>query len=90
MWEPWIRRVATSIVPAGTWWNQILVGEFGIITMTATYLLFLLPPLVVTFYVVLSVLEDSGYLPRLATMVDYVVNYSTSIVRGVSTIGTVR
>ena len=38
--------------------------------MTTTYLLFLLLPLVVAFYLVLSLMEDSGYLPRLATMVD--------------------
>ncbi|MAT38470.1 MAG: ferrous iron transporter B [Ectothiorhodospiraceae bacterium] len=53
--------------------NPILVvffGEFGAITMTFTYLLFLLLPLVVGFYMSLSILEDSGYLPRLATLVD--------------------
>jgi ferrous iron transport protein B len=38
--------------------------------MTTTYLVFLLLPLVVAFYVALSLMEDSGYLPRLATMVD--------------------
>lgn len=48
----------------------ILFGEFGAITMTVTYLLFLLLPLVIGFYAVLAILEDSGYLPRLATFVD--------------------
>lgn len=38
--------------------------------MTVTYLLFLLLPLVLGFYLSLSLLEDSGYLPRLATFVD--------------------
>jgi ferrous iron transport protein B len=38
--------------------------------MTITYLLFLLLPLVVCFYFVMAFLEDSGYLPRLATMMD--------------------
>ena len=38
--------------------------------MTVTYLLGLLLPLVIGFYVALSILEDSGYLPRLATFVD--------------------
>ncbi len=70
IWEPWIRGLVGSVVPAGSWWNTILVGEFGVITMTTTYLLFLLLPLVVAFYVSLSLMEDSGYLPRLATMVD--------------------
>jgi ferrous iron transport protein B len=48
----------------------VLFGEFGAITMTFTYLLFLLLPLVIGFYVSLAILEDSGYLPRLATFVD--------------------
>jgi ferrous iron transport protein B len=51
-------------------WIVVLFGEFGAITMTLTYLLFLLMPLVIGFYLALSVLEDSGYLPRLATIVD--------------------
>ena len=75
VWEPWVRGIVTSVIPSTSWWNQILVGEFGIVTMTTTYLLFLLLPLVVSFYVVLALLEDSGYLPRLATMVDRLVSY---------------
>lgn len=56
-----------------TLWGKIVVvfaGEFGALTMTVTYLLFLLTPLIIGFYLFLSLLEDSGYLPRLATMVD--------------------
>jgi len=58
--------------------NPILViffGEFGVLTMTVRYLLFLLLPLVIGFYLMLSILEDSGYLPRLATFVDKLMNY---------------
>ena len=51
-------------------WLVLLFGEFGAITMTLTYLVFLLLPLVLGFYFALSMLEDSGYLPRLATLVD--------------------
>ena len=52
----------------------VLFGEFGVFTMTITYLLFMLLPLVVGFYMSLAVLEDSGYLPRLATFVDRSLN----------------
>ena len=69
-WEPWLREVITRMIPASSWWNALLVGDFGIITMTTTYLIFLLLPLVAAFYIALSLMEDSGYLPRLATMVD--------------------
>jgi ferrous iron transport protein B len=51
-------------------WLVVFFGEFGAVTMTLTYLLFLLLPLVLGFYVALSMLEDSGYLPRIATLVD--------------------
>ena len=53
---------------------KILFGEFGIISMTITYLLFLLLPLVAAFYFAMALLEDSGYLPRLATMLDRMMN----------------
>lgn len=49
---------------------RLFFGEFGVITMTVTYLIFLLLPLVIAFYIVMAFLEDSGYLPRLATMMD--------------------
>jgi ferrous iron transport protein B len=70
LWEPWVRAVVSTVVPAGSWLSTILVGEFGVLTMTITYLLFLLLPLVTAFYLSLALMEDSGYLPRLATMVD--------------------
>lgn len=69
-WEPWIRALVGPMVPESSVLGQILIGEFGVLTMTVTYLLGLLLPLVIGFYVALSILEDSGYLPRLATFVD--------------------
>jgi ferrous iron transport protein B len=74
-WEPWIRGVVTSVISESSWWHRILVGEFGVVTMTTTYLIFLLLPLVTAFYIALSLMEDSGYLPRLATMVDRLLSY---------------
>lgn len=59
---PWVSRVP----PLAT----ILIGEFGVLTMTVTYILGLLLPLVAGFYLVLGIMEDSGYLPRLATLAD--------------------
>ncbi len=69
-WEPWIRALINPVIPESSVLGQILIGEFGVLTMTVTYLLGLLLPLVIGFYVALSILEDSGYLPRLATFVD--------------------
>ena len=50
--------------------RDLFVGEYGILTMAVTYALALILPIVTTFFLVFGVLEDSGYLPRLAFMVD--------------------
>ncbi len=61
------------------WWPQskrlahdFLVGQYGMITMAISYALAIVLPIVTTFFLVFSVLEDSGYLPRLAIMVNRV------------------
>jgi ferrous iron transport protein B len=74
LWEPWVRWLLAPYISPSSWVGTILVGEFGIVTMTVTYLLFLLLPLVVAFYAALALMEDSGYLPRLATLVDRALN----------------
>ncbi|MGE5226449.1 MAG: ferrous iron transport protein B [Planctomycetaceae bacterium] len=50
--------------------RDLLVGPYGIITMGLTYGFAIVLPLVVTFFLAFGVLEDSGYLPRLAVMLD--------------------
>lgn len=75
LWETWIRNTISEFITPESFLGQILIGEFGILTMTVTYLLFLLFPLVFAFYITLSFLEDTGYLPRLATMVDRSMNF---------------
>jgi ferrous iron transport protein B len=60
---------AASILP----WEfakDLLVGEYGIITMALTYAIAIVLPIVFFFFVVFGVLEDSGYLPRLAVMLN--------------------
>lgn len=50
--------------------REFLVGEYGIITMAITYSLAIILPIVGTFFIAFGIMEDSGYLPRLAVMVD--------------------
>lgn len=75
MIEPWIRDLVGRVIDSSSWLASLLVGEFGVITMTTTYLVFLLLPLVAAFYLLLSIVEDSGYLPRLATMTDHALSF---------------
>jgi ferrous iron transport protein B len=48
--------------------RDFVVGEYGLWTMGMTYALALILPIVTTFFVAFSVLEDSGYLPRLTVL----------------------
>lgn len=70
--EPAVRSFVGQFISEQSILGTILIGEFGLLTMTFTYVLGLLMPLVVGFYFFLSLFEDSGYLPRLATLVDRV------------------
>jgi ferrous iron transport protein B len=68
---PWIIKLVNSWVP--WWWLQeLLVGEYGIITLGLRYAVGIILPIVATFFIFFSLLEDGGYLPRLALMVDRV------------------
>lgn len=69
-WEPFVRGVVARVFEVGSVGNTLLAGEFGILTMTVTYLLGVILPLVAGFYLLMSVLEDSGYLPRIAALAD--------------------
>lgn len=62
-------------IPEKGWIATILVGEFGLLTMTIVYVFGLLMPLVFSFYLFLSLFEDSGYLPRLAALVDRLMQF---------------
>ncbi len=57
-WIPW------AIV------RDLFVGPYGIVTMALAYSLALVLPIVGTFFLAFGALEDSGYLPRLAVMVN--------------------
>lgn len=52
--------------------RDLFVGQYGIITMAITYGVAIVLPVVFTFFIAFGVLEDSGYLPRLAVMVNKV------------------
>lgn len=50
--------------------RDMLVGEYGLITVALTYALAIIFPIVTAFFLAFSILEDSGYLPRLAVVVN--------------------
>ncbi len=60
-----------SLIPAGLI-HDFLVGEYGLISVGLTYALAIVLPIVATFFIAFGMLEDSGYLPRLAILSDRV------------------
>ena len=74
LYEPAARSLISRIISPESMLGQVLIGEFGLLTMTVTYLMGLLLPLVVGFYLFLAIWEDSGYLPRVAALVDRSMN----------------
>jgi Fe2+ transport system protein B len=70
VWTGYLNRWAFAIfawigVPLVT---AFFVGPYGLLTMGVTYAVAIVLPVVATFFFVFSMLEDSGYLPRLAIM----------------------
>jgi len=53
----------------GGLWGGLL-GEFGLVSMGLTYALAIVLPIVGLFFLCFGLLEDSGYLPRLAALSD--------------------
>lgn len=66
---PPIVRFFEWLIPFA-WLRHLFVGEYGIFTLGLRYALALLLPIVTAFFLVFSLVEDSGYFPRLALLVD--------------------
>jgi len=80
LYAPVLVRLSHVLVP-GTFWHEILIGKlidgqvdfvqsFGLLSTGLFVPLGMVLPYILSFYVVLGVLEDSGYLPRLAVLMD--------------------
>ncbi len=54
------------------WLRELFVGPYGVVTMALTYAFAIVLPVVGTFFIFFGLLEDSGYLPRLAVMLNRV------------------
>lgn len=67
---PQIQALVSMVIAVDSPIFEILAGEFGVLTMSVQYIYGVLFPLVLGFYVYISILEDSGYLPRVAVLSD--------------------
>ncbi len=67
--NPFMTKVVTDIIP----WpvlRDLFVGEYGMLTLGLRYAVALILPIVAFFFIFFSIIEDSGYLPRLAMLID--------------------
>jgi ferrous iron transport protein B len=48
--------------------QEFLIGPYGVLTMAITYAIAIVLPIVGCFFLIFGLMEDSGYLPRLAVM----------------------
>jgi ferrous iron transport protein B len=68
---PAVSTLVKAFIPS-VFIQDILVGEYGVVSMALTYAFALILPIVSTFFLAFGVLEDSGYLPRLSVILDRV------------------
>ena len=64
---PPLTEAVRSYVPT-SFLQELLVGPYGVFTMALTYAIAIVLPIVGCFFLIFGLMEDSGYLPRLAIM----------------------
>jgi len=73
-YNPAVESFVASVLPAAEWAEPLeflLINDnLGLLTVTIQYIIGVLLPLVMAFYLAISLLEDSGVLPRLAVLTD--------------------
>ena len=68
---PYINDLVISYVPF-TAVQTLLIGEYGCVSLGLRYAVAIILPIVSTFFLAFALLEDSGYLPRLAMLLNRV------------------
>ena len=66
---PYIISLATTFIPWETI-QDLFVGEYGVFTLGLRYAIAIILPIVGTFFFAFAIVEDTGYLPRMALLID--------------------
>jgi len=73
--NPFFTSIIRGIIPdvgAGHVAIEILVGQYGVLTTGLTWIFGLILPIVFTFFLAFAILEDSGYLSRIAVLLNQI------------------
>ncbi len=57
------------------WLEDFLAGEYGLVSMGLNYAFSIVLPIVLVFFLVFGILEDSGYFPRLTVLTNKVFKF---------------
>ena len=68
---PYITSLATTFIPWETI-QDLFVGDYGVFTLGLRYAIAIILPIVGTFFFAFAIVEDTGYLPRMALLIDRV------------------
>lgn len=66
---PWLTAFLQGFIGV-PFLTDLIVGEYGLFSVGLTYAIAIVLPVVSTFFIAFGILEDSGYLPRLAILSD--------------------
>ncbi|MFA5388196.1 MAG: nucleoside recognition domain-containing protein [Candidatus Omnitrophota bacterium] len=66
---PFAETVTLRFIP-WKFLHELFIGEYGIVTMAFRYAFAIILPITSFFFLVFSLIEDSGYLPRIAMLID--------------------
>jgi len=84
LWTPLLMKLSPAL-GAESFWHNVLIGEliggeidyyqsFGLLSTGLYIPLAVVLPYIISFYLALGILEDVGYLPRLAVLMDTVMH----------------
>jgi len=68
--NPFFIDLVEDNIPWQTLQDMIVHEDYGILTLGITYAIAIILPIVGTFFLIFSIIEDTGYLPRLSLLVD--------------------
>jgi len=66
LWVP-VENAITGILPNG-FWHDFLIGHYGILSLGLANAILTVLPILSVFFIVLHILEDSGYIPNLSVL----------------------
>ncbi|NPV78880.1 MAG: ferrous iron transport protein B [Firmicutes bacterium] len=69
--NPWVEDFVHAYIPFESM-RLLIAGDYGVVTLGLRYAIAIVLPIVGTFFLAFSIIEDSGYLPRLAMLSDRV------------------